>query len=136
MQTCKLKNENWKTKIKFYRICYWTKSYKTFFPCFLQSVSQDTLCTMIRQGWHMLPAFCQFHQHFTCTYFVRIFCQSQNVTRKSCQNEVCTKNLYIKTLFLEKKSYKTYILSKILSATFVTNQFNFLAQKSHFCVIF
>ncbi len=27
----------------------------------------------------------QFHQHYTGVFFVRIFCQSQNITRKSCQ---------------------------------------------------
>ncbi len=41
---------------------------------------------------------CQFHQRFMCALFLQIFCQSQNVTRKSCQNDVCTKNLYVKTL--------------------------------------
>jgi len=41
---------------------------------------------------------CQFHQRFTCAFFVRIFCQSQNVTRKSYQNEVRTNNSYVKTL--------------------------------------
>jgi len=41
---------------------------------------------------------CQFHQHFTRAFFVQIFCQSQNVTRKSCQNDVRTKNLYVKML--------------------------------------
>ncbi len=40
----------------------------------------------------------QFHQHFSRAFFVRIFCQSQNVTRKSCRNEVRTKNSYVKTL--------------------------------------
>jgi len=40
----------------------------------------------------------QFHQRFTRTFFVRIFCQSQNVTRKSCRNNVRTKNLYVKLL--------------------------------------
>ncbi len=41
---------------------------------------------------------CQFHQHFTRAFFVRIFCQSQNVTRKSCRNAICTKNSYVKML--------------------------------------
>ncbi len=27
----------------------------------------------------------QFHQHFTRAFFVRIFCQSQNVTRKAAK---------------------------------------------------
>ncbi len=40
----------------------------------------------------------QFHQRFTRTFFVRIFCQSQNVTKKSCRNDVHTKNSYVKTL--------------------------------------
>jgi len=31
-------------------------------------------------------------------FFVQIFHQSQNVTRKSCQNDVRTKNLYVKML--------------------------------------
>ncbi len=38
----------------------------------------------------------QFHQQFMREFFVQIFCQSQNVTRKSCQNDVRTKNLYVK----------------------------------------
>jgi len=40
----------------------------------------------------------QFHQRFTRAFFVWIFCQSQNLTRKSCRNDIRTKNLYIKTL--------------------------------------
>jgi len=40
----------------------------------------------------------QFHQRFTCTFFIRIFCQSQNITRKSCRNYIHTKNAYIKML--------------------------------------
>jgi len=40
----------------------------------------------------------QFHQHFMRAFFVQIFRQSQNVTRKSCQNDVRTKNSYLKTL--------------------------------------
>ncbi len=40
----------------------------------------------------------QFHQHFSHAFFVRIFCRSQNVTRKSCQNNVRTKNSYVKML--------------------------------------
>ncbi len=39
---------------------------------------------------------CQFHQRFMCAFFIWIFRQSQNVTRKSWQNKVRTKNLYIK----------------------------------------
>jgi hypothetical protein len=30
--------------------------------------------------------------------FVQIFCQSQNVTRKSCPNDFCMKNSYVKML--------------------------------------
>jgi hypothetical protein len=40
----------------------------------------------------------QFHQRFSSTFFIPIFCQSQNVTRKSCRNDICTKNFYVKTL--------------------------------------
>ncbi len=40
----------------------------------------------------------RFHQRFTCAFFVRLFCQSQNVTRKRCQNNVYTKKLYLKML--------------------------------------
>jgi len=40
----------------------------------------------------------QFHQCFTSAFFLQIFCQSKIVTRKSCQNDVCTKNVYVKTL--------------------------------------
>jgi hypothetical protein len=40
----------------------------------------------------------QFHQHYTRAFFVRIFRQSQNVTRKSCRNDIRTKNSYVKTL--------------------------------------
>jgi len=40
----------------------------------------------------------QFHQRLTREFFVRIFRQSQNVTRKSCQNDVHTKNTYVKML--------------------------------------
>ncbi len=35
---------------------------------------------------------CRFHQRFTPAFFVRIFSQSQNVTRKSRQNDVHSKN--------------------------------------------
>ncbi len=38
----------------------------------------------------------QFHQHYTRAFFVRIFSQSQIITRKSCQSNVRTKNLYVK----------------------------------------
>jgi len=45
----------------------------------------------------MWPTSCsQFHQHYTRAFFVWIFCQSQNVTRNSCRNNACMKNLYIK----------------------------------------
>jgi len=40
----------------------------------------------------------QFHQHFSRAFFVRIFCQSQNVTRKSCRNDIRMKNSYVKML--------------------------------------
>ncbi len=40
----------------------------------------------------------QFHQRFSRAFFVRIFCQSQNVTRKSCGNNIRTNNSYVKTL--------------------------------------
>ncbi len=40
----------------------------------------------------------QFHKHFTYEFFVRISPQSQNVTRKSCWNDVRTKNSSVKTL--------------------------------------
>ncbi len=40
----------------------------------------------------------QFHQHYTCAFFVRKFVQSQNVSSKSCQNDVRTINSYVKTL--------------------------------------
>jgi len=39
---------------------------------------------------------CQFHQRFTRKFFVRISPQSLNITRKSCQNYICTKNSRIK----------------------------------------
>jgi hypothetical protein len=35
---------------------------------------------------------------FFARLFVRIFCQSQNVTRKRCRNDVLMRNLYIKML--------------------------------------
>ncbi len=40
----------------------------------------------------------QFHLCFLRAFFVQIYCQSQNVPRKSCRNNVRTKNSYIKTL--------------------------------------
>jgi len=45
-----------------------------------------------------IPNCRQFHQRFTHVFFVQIFCQSQNVPRNSCQNDVRTKNLYVKML--------------------------------------
>ncbi len=53
---------------------------------------------------------CQFHQHFTRAFFIRIFCLSQNVTRKSCQNNVRTKNSYVKTLMKLTTEYKRYFV--------------------------
>jgi len=52
---------------------------------------------------------CPFHQfssysasnfiNVLCAHFLyAIFCKSQNVTRKSCRNDVRMKNLYVKTL--------------------------------------
>ncbi len=50
--------------------------------------------------WYMIRRWnnssCQFHQHYTHTFFVQIFRQSQKVTRKSCQNDVCTKISFVK----------------------------------------
>ena len=43
-----------------------------------------------------IDARCQFHQCFTCKFFVQISLQSQNVTRKSCQNDFCMKNSRVK----------------------------------------
>ena len=40
----------------------------------------------------------QFHHHFWRAFFVQFFCQSKNITRKSCQNDVHIKNSYVKTL--------------------------------------
>ncbi len=40
----------------------------------------------------------QFHQHYMRAFFVRKFVQSQNVSRKSCRNNVHTKNSYVKKL--------------------------------------
>ncbi len=39
-----------------------------------------------------------FENTVKLAFFVRIFCQSQNVTIKSCRNDLCTKNLYVKML--------------------------------------
>jgi len=36
---------------------------------------------------------CQFHQCFTHKFFVQIFCQSQNVTGKSCQKRLSYEKL-------------------------------------------
>jgi len=38
----------------------------------------------------------QFHQYYAHKFFVRIFWHSQNVTRKSCQNDIRTKYFYVK----------------------------------------
>jgi hypothetical protein len=40
----------------------------------------------------------RFHHRLTRAFFVQIFRQSHNVTRKGCRNDVCAKNLYVKTL--------------------------------------
>ncbi len=66
--------------------CTWFLNVSTFF------------LHMIRQFFALTVHWCRFHQHFLRAFFVRIFRQSQNVTRKSCQNDVRTKNSYVKTL--------------------------------------
>ncbi len=43
----------------------------------------------------------QFHQHYPHTFFIQIFCQSQNITRKSCPNDVRMKNLYVKLMLMK-----------------------------------
>ncbi len=55
--------------------------------------------------WHSLFSprknlhpWCQFHQDFMSAFFVQKFIQSQNVSRKSCRNDIHTKNSYVKTL--------------------------------------
>ncbi len=79
-ETRKLRGEQW------YFTLFWPKM--TVLVCadtkFLPRIARETCF--------------QFHQHFTRAFFIQIFCQSQNVTRKSCQNNVCTKNSYKKTL--------------------------------------
>ncbi len=55
----------------------------------------------------------QFHQRFLRAFFVQIFYQSQNITRKSCWNNVGTKNLYVK---IDTCNYR-----KAVRSTFVRN---------------
>ncbi len=45
---------------------------------------------------HCTPSWVNFINVIRACFFVRIFWQSQNVTRKSCRNDVRTKNLYVK----------------------------------------
>jgi len=73
-------------------------------------VSQQWPAVMTVQRLNMVPpqkwllpkqrteTYRQFHQHYTREIFVRKFVQSQNVSRKSCQNNVRMKNSYVKTL--------------------------------------
>jgi len=67
---------------------------------FVQGMVQGLLqglrstCLLVWLVWS--TSFSQFHQRYTRTFFVQIFWQSQNVTRKSCQNNIRTKNLYVK----------------------------------------
>jgi hypothetical protein len=41
---------------------------------------------------------CQFHQHYMCAFFVQIFPQSQNLTRKSCQKRISFKKKRAKNI--------------------------------------
>ncbi len=69
-----------------------------------QKRPQNILFNIKKGKWQpcficFVPALChQFHQHYTRAFFVRIFRQSQNVTRKSCRNNVRTNFSYVKTL--------------------------------------
>ncbi len=62
----------------------------------------------------------QFHQLFIRTFFVQIFCNSQNVTRKSSQNNVSAKNSYAKMLM--KLTPGVYYIN-ILQAAFSLESF-------------
>ncbi len=50
----------------------------------------------VQQSWS--PICRRFHQHFMHAFFVRIFLQSQNVTRKSFQKRLSYKKIAQKTL--------------------------------------
>ncbi len=63
----------------------------------------------------------QFHQHYTRTFFVQIFWQSQNVTRKSCRSNIRTKNSLVKGwwnwhLDTEIQNKDHFVLKKTIQA--------------------
>jgi hypothetical protein len=60
-----------------------------------------------------------FHHNFTRTFFVQIFCQSQNLIRKSCWNDLRTKNLYVKTLMKLTPSFTFKIQFDRSSSTII-----------------
>jgi len=73
---------------------------------FWQNFSHYALTAQRHQAGHIGPScharvwgHCRrFHHPFTRAFFVRIFRQSQNVTRKSRWNDIHTKNSYVKML--------------------------------------
>ncbi len=80
-----------------------------------RSVKCSVVKTKHKNNNLTVTSMCQFHQHFTHKFLVWISPQSQNVTRKSCRNNVCTKNARKKTLM---KLTAGVIFINILRANF------------------
>ncbi len=58
--------------------------------------------------------FCQFHQRFTRAFFIQIFWQCQNITKKRCRNNICTKNSYVKCWWNWHKVSKIWIYLNVI----------------------
>jgi len=63
----------------------------------------------------LMPGCSQFHQHYTRAFFVRIFCQSKNVTRNITREKLPN-----------RRSYKKFILIMLTKLTPVVNFINIL----------
>jgi len=75
--------------------CVFTRKSKQKWPSYFMTVKRIDLrkACLNRSVSHSNS---QFHQHYTRTFLVQIFRQSQNVTRKSCGNDVRMKNSDVK----------------------------------------